>query len=172
MCEIKHYILGLNMSYDYSEEEIKKRTRIALGVLQKNDSFLLEQKVHERSIAHKLAEYLQEQFPDWNIDCEYNRKGIKSKLLEGIGECDGHRKTNRVFPDIIVHKRNTKNNLLVVELKKSNLDPKCDIKKLELFTRMEGEYRYSLGLFIEFEDSQPKLKWLKNGKQLSTCTRG
>ncbi len=123
-------------------------------------------------MAHKLAEYLQEQFPDWNVDCEYNRKGMKPKLLEGIEECDEHRKTNRVFPDIIVHRRNTDDNLLVVELKKSDLNPQCDIKKLELFTHTEGEYRYSLGLFIEFEDSQSKLIWLKNGKQTGTCTQG
>lgn len=87
-----------------------------------------------------------------------------------IGACM-HAKTNRVFPDIIVHKRNKEDNLLVVELKKSDLDPQCDIKKLELFTDMKGEYRYSLGLFIEFRGSQPKLKWLKNGKQIVTCTR-
>lgn len=96
------------MSYDYSEDEIRKRTRIALGILQKNDFFLLVKGVNERSIAHKFAEYLQEQFPDWNVDCEYNRKGIKPKKLEGIRECDQHRNTNRVFPDIVVHQRNKK----------------------------------------------------------------
>ena len=55
---------GLKMSYNYPKVEIEKRTRIAVGCLIKNDSFLLNGGVHERSIAHKLAEYLQEQFPD------------------------------------------------------------------------------------------------------------
>lgn len=64
---------------DYSDGEIIERTRIALGVLQKNDSFLLENEVNERTIAHKFAEYLQKQFPDWNVDCEYNRMGDKSQ---------------------------------------------------------------------------------------------
>jgi hypothetical protein len=155
------------MCYDYSEEEIKKRTGIALGVLQKNDSSLLEQGVNERSIAHKLAEYLQDQFPDWNVDCEYNRKGIKLKELEGIAECLEHRKTDRVFPDIIVHERNIERNLLVVELKKIELDSRCDLKKLELFTKMRGEYRYSMGLFIQFDHCVPKLQWFKDGKQIT-----
>jgi hypothetical protein len=161
------------MSYDYPDEEIIKRTRIALGILQKNDLFLLRVKAHERSIAHKLAEYLQEQFPDWNVDCEYNRMRNMPKLLdrlEDFEECKGHRKSNRVFPDIIVHKRNTEDNLLVVELKKSNLDPKCDIKKLELFTEKD-HFHYSLGLFIEFEDSQLKLEWFKDGKHMSTSDK-
>lgn len=154
------------MSYDYLEDEIRKRTRIALGILQKSDSFLLAKGVNERSIAHKFAEYLQEQFPDWNVDCEYNRKGIKPKELEDIRECDERKKTNRVFPDIIVHQRNTKRNLLVIELKKTGLDSRCDIKKLELLTNMEGNYGYSLGLFVQFDNSLPKLKWFKDGKQI------
>jgi len=154
------------MSYDYSEDEIRKRTRIALGILRKSDFFLLAKGVNERSIAHKFAEYLQEQFPDWNVDCEYNRKGIKPKELKDIRECDERKKTNRVFPDIIVHQRNTKRNLLVIELKKTGLDSRCDIKKLELLTNMEGNYGYSLGLFVQFDNSLPKLKWFKDGKQI------
>jgi hypothetical protein len=143
-----------------------ERTRIALGVLQKNDSFLLENKANERTVAHKFAEYLQKQFPDWNVDCEYNRMGTDLKELDGIKECDGHRKTNRVFPDIIVHQRNQERNLIVIELKKNGLDPLCDIKKLRLFTKTGGRYCYSLGLFIQFDSSQPKLMWFKDGKQL------
>ena len=158
-------ILGFHMSYDYTEEEIRKRTRIALGILQKQDHFLLAERVHERSITHKLAGYLQDQFPDWNVDFEYNRKGIKIKELEGMSECYEHERSNRVFPDIIVHQRNTDHNLLVIELKKNGLDPRCDFKKLELFTNEEGDHRYSLGLFIQFRNSKPKLKWFENGRQ-------
>ena len=165
MDEIRHYILGLNMSYDYPEDEIRRRTRIALGVLQKNDFFLLKGGIHERSITHKLAEYLQEQFPDWNVDCEYNRKGVETKKLKGIEECEEHRKTEIVYPDIIVHERNTKHNLLVIELKKNDPECQCDIRKLELFTNRKGEFGYALGLFIQFDDSQLKLRWFKNGRQ-------
>jgi len=158
---------GANVSYDYPDDEIRERARIALGVLQKNDSFLLENEVNERAIAHKFAEYLQKQFPDWNVDCEYNRMGTELKELEGIRECNGHRQTSRVFPDIIVHQRNQeKRNLLVIELKKNGLDPRCDIKKLQLFTNMDGSYCYFLGLFIQFDKSQPKLRWFKDGKQM------
>src|SRR4030042_3754738 len=56
----------------YEKEEIEYKIKIALGILFKNDSFLLEKDVNERSISHKLAEYLQEQFPDYDVDCEYN----------------------------------------------------------------------------------------------------
>ncbi|MCK4953258.1 hypothetical protein KAS14_05700 [Candidatus Bathyarchaeota archaeon] len=153
------------MGYNYSEEEIMKNVKIALGILLKHDSSLLKNDVNERSISHKLAEYLQRQFPDWNVDCEYNRKGIEIKLLNKIQECEKHKASDRVNPDIIVHQRGIPNNLLVIELKKKDLNSECDIKKLELFTSDE-EYAYSLGLFLHFNNSRPELKWFKDGKEI------
>jgi len=149
----------------YSDEDIKKKMKVAVRFLLKNDSFLLRESVNERTISHKLAEYLQYQFPDWNVDCEYNRKGLEIKELENIKECDGHRKSDRIYPDIIVHIRNTDFNLLVVELKKKGLNSKCDRKKIELFTESNGKYKYSLGLFLRFSRTcKPKLEWFKDGK--------
>src|SRR2546427_8109761 len=113
------------MVYDYPIEEIKKRVEVGLGILSRNDFFLLEHRVNERSVSHKLAEYLQRQFPDWNVDCEYNKKGLSTKELDTIRECDEQRTTDRVFPDIIIHRRNTDDNLLVIEVKHQSDDP-CD----------------------------------------------
>ncbi len=155
------------MSYKYTEEEIKREVNIAIGVLFKNDSFLLGKNVHERSIAHKLAEYLQGQFLDWNVDCEYNLKGLETKTLEGINQCSEQRTTNRILPDIIIHKRNTIHNLLVVEIKTNNQDDACDIEKLKLFTANGGEYKYVLGVFIKFNGvNEPSMRWFKNGKKI------
>jgi len=151
----------------YNDEEAKQRISIALNILFKNDWFLLENRANERSIAHKIAEYMQVLFPEWNIDCEYNRKGLKLKLLEGIRECEVQRTTDRVYPDIIVHKRNTDDNLLVIEIKTISNEETCDKRKLELFTNKEGEYRYQLGLFIKFNSiERPELQYYKNGQQI------
>jgi hypothetical protein len=117
---------------------------------------LLEINAHERSIAHKLAEYLQQQFHDWHVDCEYNRHGIEIKKL---GEA-------RVYPDIIVHLRNTPFNLLVIELKCSNENYKGDIEKLKKFTDQNGEFKYKLGLFLKILDQEIKeMIWFKNGQK-------
>lgn len=154
------------MPYNYSSGEMKKGVEISLGVLFRNDSFLLQNNANERSVSHKLAEYLQTQFPDWNIDCEYNRKGLDPKTLDGIRECSDQRKTDRIFPDIIIHKRNTNDNLLVVEIKIKNEDS-CDIEKLKKFTSPTGEFRYKLGLFIKFDlTDKPSLRWFKDGKEI------
>ena len=129
---------------------------------------MLEQQVHERSLAHKFAEYLQDEFQDWNVDYEYNRKGKTTKVLEGIRECDEQRKTNRIYPDVIVHHRNNKGkkgNLLVIEAKMENSenDP-CDRKKLELLTLQTGDFKYCLGLSICFRQNvSAKLIWFIDG---------
>jgi len=157
------------MVHEYGLGEIIKHVEIALEILRKNDSFLFEGDTSERSITHKLAEYLQRQFPDWNVDCEYNRKGLEPKFLRGIQECAGHEDSDLIYPDIIVHLRNEDRNLLVIEVKKRRLSSQCDHKKLELFTDVNGDYKYVLGLFIEFDKFSnflPKLSWFHKGNRI------
>ncbi len=108
--------------------------------MPKQDSFLLKNKVNERSVSHKLGEYLQQQFPDWNVDCEYNKKGDATKILDGMAECRDSL-TDLVYPDIIVHKRDTNENLLIVEMETKQENHECDRAKCELFTSNKGEYK-------------------------------
>jgi hypothetical protein len=155
------------LGYDYLIEDVKRAVGISLGVLSKNDSFLLQNAVNERSVSHKLAEYLQSHFPDWNVDCEYDRKGLDNpKILDGIRECSERRRTDRVIPDIIIHRRNSDDNLLVIEIADQANDP-CDLKKLELFTSVRGQFRYRFGLFLRFDDlGSPTLRWFKDGNEI------
>ena len=148
------------MKYDI--KEIKQKVCIAIDILFKNDAFLLENNANERSVSHKLAEYLQMQFPDWNVDCEYNRSEDMIKKLKGIDECRGN-ESDIVYPDIIIHKRNTHENLLIVEIKTGSKNHECDIAKLKLFTG--SEYQYDFGLFIKFKIYSTQLEWYRNGKK-------
>ncbi|GIU70712.1 MAG: hypothetical protein KatS3mg003_0191 [Candidatus Nitrosocaldaceae archaeon] len=147
---------------DKDMKEIKDRVKIALRILFKNDSFLLEHDVHEISIAHKLAEYLQILFPDWNVDLEYNRRGKEQKRT--------HDRNELIRPDIIIHKRGKQDNLLVIESKKYNNCSDEDIMKLEYLTNQNNKYKYKLGLFIRFgktSKSKHKLRWFKDGKEIN-----
>ncbi len=141
----------------YSELEIKEKVEIAFGILLKNDVFLLEYDVNERSISHKLAEYLQKLFPDYNVDCEYNRVGNltvdeeyfnkKLRLYKNIKCLDGE---TTVYPDIIIHKRGQRENLLVIEIKivgkgSNILD---DYKKIFGFL-IDNNFKYRFGLFLQ-----------------------
>lgn len=54
-------------------EIVESRVEEALDIYLKEDSYLLNVNANERSITHKLAEYLQQEFPGYNVDCEYNK---------------------------------------------------------------------------------------------------
>jgi hypothetical protein len=52
--------------------EVRDKIIRAYRMLLSRDSYLLVADVNERSI-HRLAMYIQEEFPEYDIDCEYNR---------------------------------------------------------------------------------------------------
>lgn len=54
------------------KDDLEARIFQALGELRNRDLFLLANDVHEQSITHRLAMYLQSLFPLHNVDCEYN----------------------------------------------------------------------------------------------------
>ena len=130
-------------------QRISKIVEAAIDQLLERDSELLILDVNERSVTHKLAEYLQQGFPDWNVDCEYNRNHDNPKTLavqaEGVSTDDTQART--VFPDIIVHERNTGDNFLVIEVKKSTNGRRdaFDLLKLRGFKEQLG-YRHAIFL--------------------------
>jgi hypothetical protein len=131
------------------EARVTLAVNTALAELLRCDSYLLESDVNERSITHRLATYLQSQFPDWHVDCEYNRNHDDVKRLE-LAErqtTDVSLVAVTVYPDIIVHRRDTDENLLVIEMKKSTNreSSEYDIQKLTAFKRELG---YTFAVFV------------------------
>jgi len=152
-------------------EDIKERVLSAIVDLYRYDGDLLDRDANERSITHKLAEHLQRQFPDWNVDCEYNRRENEVKRIprsDGNNEHTVNGENERgVFPDIIIHERGKRVNLVVIEAKKLNSDPKDkkeDIEKLKVFIT-NPNYEYCVGLFLEIGTTResPKLTEYKQG---------
>jgi hypothetical protein len=113
----------------------------------KNDSNLLALNANEKALTHKFAEYLANRFPSWDVDCEYDRLYDEAKKLRIHGELA------RVIPDIIVHHRNTNENLLVIEAKKDNdrRGASADLRKLREFKKQLG-YRHAI--FIRFRTGE------------------
>jgi hypothetical protein len=122
----------------------------ALSELLLNDHDLLGIDANERSITFRFAMYLQRRFADWTVDCEYNRDGTEPKRLghlELYPDCeDDEAKT--VFPDVVVHRRGTRQNHLVLEFKKSTsrIDRQIDLRKLRGYKQQLG---YEHALFVE-----------------------
>src|SRR5256885_14360324 len=120
---------------------MKQRLAAATAVFLANDSELLQRGVHERSMTHKFAEALQSVFPSWHVDCEYNRHG---KIPKTIDLPDHPDKT--IYPDIIIHRRSSSTNLLVIEAKPSDASQKeidYDRRKLNAYISGKLGYRYA-----------------------------
>jgi hypothetical protein len=146
---------ALNVS---EQDVVEAKVKRALGKLFTHDLFLLQSDVNERSLSHKLAEYLQSEFEDWNVDCEYNRRGFDPKRLnlgvEQVRTDDTQGRT--VYPDIVVHRRNSEDSLLVIEIKKSTNrdDGESDRDKLRAFKAQLG-YRYALFIRLRTATETP-----------------
>ena len=163
--------------------EIKAKVNNCLELLEKNEKEIIQNDINERTIVHKLAEYMQKEFPDLNVDVEYNRnlefgegtpKYIQEidreyvKLIRGDSlELRGHSKFYHehvrqitTYPDIIVHERGTNyHNVLIIEVKKSNnnTDWALDEAKLKAFTtsKCNSGYGFQLGMHLIIYTEKP-----------------
>jgi hypothetical protein len=142
----------------YAFEEIEGIIDKTIKKFLEYDHQLLQLCVDERASTHRIACYLEDIFNNgWHIDCEYNRKGRNPKRQNG----------GLVRPDIIVHRRDTCDNLLCIEAKKSGEILADDRRKLREFTNEKGEYRYQFGLLLLISLEEPysiKGRWYWNGK--------
>lgn len=137
---------------------VKSKIETALQLLYKDDHCLIKTNTSERAITHKLAEYIQPLFPEWNVDCEYNRRGIgKPKKIFT---------KSTSYPDIIIHQRNMENNLLIIETKNIHARDHTDKKDKEKITAYieDVRYTYQFGLWICFDDNLAKTRrdWFEN----------
>lgn len=132
---------------DYTSDDIRSGIMSALYELYRRDKALLSMNANEPAITHRFAKYIENEFSGWNVDCEYNRDG------DNVKRNPRQKNGSRVIPDIIVHKRGTKGeNLIVIEAKKDNSnDLEEDKGKIKNYL---DQYGYKSGLFIVFNVTQ------------------
>lgn len=141
----------------------------AIDELIKNDSELLELNVSERALSFKLAHYISLAnsivFPIV-VDCEYNRHFADPKrlTLRRRQPLDDELVATTVFPDIIVHKRNSDDhNYLVIEIKKPGGDIDYDKLKLNAFINELG-YKNAAHLILGMGNNGiiREISWINN----------
>ena len=142
-----------------SREELEKAVLEALNRLYARDTTLLSDDAAEWTITHRLAVYIENALPGWDVDCEYNRQGpnADTKVRDNA---------SLVRPDIIVHHRRLiqkPHNLLAVEIKKHACDHDSD-KTREYTDRPNRErlFQYQYGVTISLDG--PELVWYKDGR--------
>lgn len=132
--------------------------QVAMGQLYEHDWYLLAHDVGERSITHRLGLYLEQLFPEWDVDCEYNRNGHdpKTVALPDRSDPEVQRQTS-TYPDIIVHRRGSNaENLLIIEAKKTRCSPRAhafDRLKVEAYAR---DLNYQFGILMKIPTRQPR----------------
>src|ERR1035438_5509584 len=141
--------------------ELKLNVQRAIDRLYTRDSALLLQDASEWTIAHRLAVYLEQEIPGWNVDCEYNR--------QGGGSDEKRDDINKIVrPDIILHHRTEKtlrHNLLAIELKKREED--SDLAKVCGYTApptANRPFQYQYGLALSLLDKLTT-RWFENGAE-------
>jgi len=138
-----------------SEENIKSSVSRACREVEKNDLNLWDYQLGERAFAHRLAVYLEKYFPEYNVDCEYNKQGMSgdNKNLDNT--------SNGISADIIVHLRGTNdNNIAHIELKRSqdSRGPsavQADIQRLSVMK--ESPKQYKGACFVMIDEYSKKL---------------
>lgn len=134
--------------------------RQALNRLFACDAALLADDVSEWAVAHRLAVYIEQLLPGWNVDCEYNRQG-------GAADPKAMADGRHARPDIVVHHRGClerEHNLLAIELKKRN--SANDASKACEYTGAPAgarQFQYLHGLTIVM-DERCRLAWFQNGQ--------
>ncbi len=143
---------------------IENRLKNSLKRLYYYDSQIIDNNSNERSITHRLAVHLGTVFFEWDVDVEYNRNlnDIKAfneqamKVLEAADDkMDFLTGVKTVYPDIIVHIRGTRNNLLAIEVKKMSTSERLeqyDINKIKGYI-IEESLNYKYVAFIKLAPS-------------------
>jgi hypothetical protein len=132
--------MEIDLTSEATDLVLAQKVGTAVSALLEQDGDLLRLDVNERTITARLCDHLRPLFPDWNVDPEYNRDGHLVKRANG----------QVVVPDIVIHRRGTRDNLLVIELKKSTTkEPdEADLEKLSAF-RESPNLRYLNALFLK-----------------------
>lgn len=164
--DLEEYLDSFEYKYKRDKERYKYLVKCldkSIVQLYKKDKFLLEKGVHEQSISHKLAHYMQNNieeektglFEIFSVDCEYNKnlesEEIRKMIFEPINEvfsklfyiCDKfepHKEIEKKVEEIIKRK-NFFCDVNIEELKKI-LTEKFEDKKKEIEEYLDKIRKY------------------------------
>ena len=122
-----------------TKETIKDSIREAIQrFIKKDKDSLVGVKVHEAAISHRIAVYLESLFPEFDIDCEYNKHYDGTfKKSDGV----------RIRPDIIIHNRQVLDAVAIFEIKKSGPDSKLGKSDIQKLKRAQKNLEYKIGIY-------------------------
>lgn len=124
-------------------EIIKEKIRVAIGAFNNEKDHLYRVDIFEPTLSHRIALHLESEFfnDGYVVDCEYNRN-INDDKNDDLNQ--------KIRPDIIIHRRGSnENNLVIFEVKKAGKDSKKgqeDIRKLRRISNLNYMTRVFVGV--------------------------
>jgi hypothetical protein len=167
----------INVEAEMNIEEIKNKIKQCLRTLYQNDSILFERNsgkgLCERCIVFRFAYYLQNNFPDYSVDCDFNSASIDGRPVNGKPIIDPNRRTStKRFVDIIVHNRTFRqaSDFICFEIKKwNNNNMRASEKDKNNLRVLTSEYGYRYGFYLILGRTINETKWgiFQSGESLS-----
>jgi hypothetical protein len=140
-----------------------------------HEAFLMERDLGERTLTHRLAVHVEKQYPNWEIDCDYNRLGERMlRLPHGTIVSTDDTLGKSIYPDIVVHQRAIPNNLLAIEVRKASNHQALehDQQKLRALTDPHVWFAYWIGVLLILERTNVSFCEVYVGGQIEpTLTR-
>jgi hypothetical protein len=164
----------INVEAEMYIEEIKNKIKQCLETLYQKDSILFERNngkgLCERCIVFRFAYYLQNTFPDYFVDCDFNSASVNGRPVDGKPVINPDRRTStKRFVDIIVHNRTFRqaNDFICFEIKKwNNNDMRVSEKDKNNLKVLTSEYGYHYGFHLILGKTINETKWeiFQNGE--------
>jgi hypothetical protein len=164
---------------DVDAERLRRAVLTAMRMLYREDTSLLEERAHERSVmfhvGRRLAASVGRWNDGWHVDLDYNRASepgtkterVRKYLPDSDREPDADGRHRReVIPDLVVHRRlppaaadTSAVNLLVMECKWGSAGRQADYGKLRGYQEVFG-YRVAAHLELTTDPRQaPSILW-------------
>lgn len=126
--------------------ELEEKITLWIRNLYKNEASLIEDKAHEQSVSAKLMHYLSDIFHEWDVDVEYHKAWWYEEGTKRWLKKDDTGISRR--PDIIIHRRWKKKNLVLILVKWFNNDDLRNdpIDALSLKNEQNYDYAYTVVL--------------------------
>ncbi len=166
------------------DQDVRQRFSAACSDFLKSEHDLLAVDATERALVHKLAEAMQRHFHDWHVDVEYNRNeaargddverqrderrmSVLEEFREAVERARGLSDPHDLdaitaHPDIIVHRRRHRDNLLVVEVQRAGngnaLAKGFDLAKLQMY-QQEDLLGYSYAAMVTLRLGHAEVEW-------------
>jgi len=151
----------------YHTADLMESVQACVRRLYSRDYSLIERGVHEMALTFRLGMYLQKAFPQYDVDCEYNRNVREPKRTPYNAQ--GH----STRPDILIHRReqNFPTNLVLLEAKRvgDHISP-YDLRKVRYFVhgdRVGNPYRYQLGVVLLLKPTEFEMVFVERDAQTS-----